>query len=71
MASFTVNFEAARHSFELLAHADPTPPAQRTAAWDQATLPLHMGGVGIGGHGRLCPAAYTASLLTCLPASPA
>lgn len=56
-----------RRSFELLTRADTTPLAQRAAAWDQATLPLHMGGVGIGGHSRLCPAAYTASLVACWP----
>jgi hypothetical protein len=56
-----------RRSFELLAGADPTPSAQRAAAWEQATLPLHMGGVVIGGHSRLCTAAYAASIIACWP----
>jgi hypothetical protein len=57
-----------RASFELVANADPTPPAQTTAAWEEATLPqvlpLHMAGVGIGGHERVCPAAYVKKTCT-------
>jgi hypothetical protein len=52
-----------RKSLELVVRADATPPKQRQAAWDQATLPNHMGGVGVGGHTLICPAAYAASLL--------
>jgi hypothetical protein len=46
-----------RKSFELVANADPTPPDERDAAWEQANLPNHMSGVGIGGHSSLCPAS--------------
>jgi hypothetical protein len=56
-----------RKSFELVVRTEATPPEQREAAWDQATLPNHISGVGIGGHTRICPAAYAASLLACLP----
>jgi hypothetical protein len=56
-----------RTAFELLTNAQATPLAQRNAAWEQATLPLQMSGVGIGGHGRVCIGSYSASILTMLP----
>ena len=52
---------------ERLQAAEKSTEAERERAWREASLPTSIGGLSVGGHGRLCAGARAGCLLAAAP----